>query len=140
MITVPNYDEMSIPELAQKLKDMKSELDDLSAQKSELQKQYDFLSISVLPDRMDEEGIETLKIKNVGRLQASSDIRCNVPAKNKGAVQEWLREHGHGSMISETVNASTLKAFVKEMMKEGKEWPEDLLNVLPYSRATVVKA
>lgn len=134
------FESMSIPQLAATLKELKYRLELVGALKTELQKTHDFLSIDVLPDRMDEEGIQTLKIKNVGRLQTSSDIRCTVPAKNKDSLQDWLTEHGHGSMISPTVNASTLKAFVKEMMKEGKEWPEELLNVHPYSRATVVKA
>lgn len=134
------FESMSVPELAAALKALRERLDQVGAIKTEIQKAYDFLSIDVLPERMDEEGIQTLKIKDVGRLQASSDIRCTVPAKNKQAVQDWLEEHGHGSMISATVNASTLKAFVKEMMKEGKEWPEELLTVHLYSRATVVKA
>lgn len=134
------FESMSVPELAAALKTIRERLDQVGVIKTEIQKVYDFLSIDVLPERMDEEGIQTLKIKDVGRLQASSDIRCTVPANNRQAVQDWLEEHGHGSMISSTVNASTLKAFVKEMMKEGKEWPEELLSVHPYSRATVVKA
>lgn len=134
------FESMSVPELAATLRELKTRLEEVGALKTELQKAYDFLSIDVLPDRMDEEGISTMKINGVGRLQSSSDIRCSCPAKNKIGLQEWLEEHGHGSMISATVNASTLKAFVKEMMKEGKEWPEELLTVHPYSRATVVKA
>lgn len=133
------FDEMSIPELAATLKGLKDNLEKVKALKTELQKSYDFLSIGVLPDRMDEEGIETLKITDVGRLQCSSDIRCSVPAANKHAVQVWLKDHGHASLVSETVNASTLKAMVKEMMKEGKDWPAELLKVEAYSRATVVK-
>lgn len=134
------FESMSVPELAATLKELKTRLEEVGALKTELQKAYDFLSIDVLPDRMDEEGISTMRINGVGRLQSSSDIRCSCPAKNKIGLQKWLEEHGHGSMISATVNASTLKAFVKEMMKEGKEWPEELLTVHPYSRATVVKA
>lgn len=135
-----NYDSMSVPLLAAELKRLKEELDKYDALKKEYQAAYDFLSISVLPERMEEEMIETLRVAGVGRLQARSDIRCAVPAQNREAVKEWLIDNGHGSMITETINASTLKAFVREMMKEGKEWPEDLLNVTPYTRATVVKA
>lgn len=134
------FDNMSVSELAAALRGLKSRLEEVGRLKTEIQKSYDFLSIDVLPERMDEDGIQTLKIKDVGRLQMSSDIRCAVPAANREDVKEWLNEHGHGSMVSETINASTLKAFVREMMKEDKEWPSDLLKVTPYSRATVVKA
>lgn len=134
------FDEMSVSELAAALRGLKNRLEEITALKSKIQKAHDFLSIDVLPDRMDEEGIQTLKIKDVGRLQMSSDIRCAVPAANRDDVKDWLNNNGHGSMVSETINASTLKAFVREMMKENKEWPSHLLKVTPYSRATVVKA
>lgn len=134
------YETQSLQQMAAKLKELKSKLEEIGKMKTEIQKAYDFLSIDILPDRMDEEGIETLKIKGVGRLQAQADIRCSMPSGNSEALKKWLKEHGHGSMISDVVNASTLKAFVREMMKEEKEWPKDLLNVTPYSRATVIKA
>ena len=134
------FEAMSVPELAGALRELKSRLEEVGRLKTEIQKSYDFLSMDVLPERMDEEGIQTLKIKDVGRLQMSSDIRCAVPAANRDAVKDWLTEHGHGSMVSETINASTLKAFVREMMKENKEYPAELLKVTPYSRATVVKS
>ncbi len=134
-----HYDSMSVPLLAGELKRLKTNLDAFGAVKTGYQKAYDYLSISVLPERMDEDNIGTMKVTGVGRLQVASDIRCSVPAANKEAVQKWLKDHGHGSMISLTTNASTLKAFVREMMKEEKEWPEELLKVEAYSRATVVK-
>lgn len=134
------YDEMSVPDLASTLVELKKNLDKAGELKTALQKAYDFLSINVLPERMDEEKIQTLKIKDLGRLQAKSDIRCNVLAGNRDDLKKWLVDHGHGSMIAESINASTLKAFVKEQMKEDNgEYPEELVNVEVYSRATVVK-
>jgi hypothetical protein len=135
-----SYESMSIPELAIELKRLKEELDKFDRIKKTYQGAYDYLSISVLPERMDEEDIDTMKIANVGRLQTSADIRCNIPAANKEKVQEWLKENGHGSMVKAEINASTFKAFVKERIKEGKEYPDDLIKVDPYTRATVVKA
>lgn len=131
-------DEFTIQELAAGLKKIKGSVEGLGKQKTELQKIYDYLSIEVIPDRMDEEDVTSMKITGVGRLQTRGDIRCTVPAKNKEALQQWLIDHNHGSMIAPTVNASSLKAFVREMMKEGKEYPEDLLKIHLYSRASVV--
>lgn len=142
---VPDYDNMTIPEMAVCLKKLKDELDLMSSIKTDVQKAYDFLSINVLPDKMDEAGVVTVRVVDVGRLQASSDIRCNIPASNKGLVEEWLVEHGHKAMIQSAVNASTFKAFVKEQMKtEGETpdsitYPKHLIKVEPYSRATIVK-
>jgi len=136
---VEDYELLSVPEMATELKRLKDELTVFDAIKKEYQKAYDFLSISILPDRMDEENISTMKIEGTGRLQVASDIRCSVPAANRPAMQRWLIDNGHESMISPSINASTLKAFVKERMREDKEYPEDLLTISAYSRATVVK-
>lgn len=128
-----------LPELAALLRDLKVELDYQGAQKTVIQKKYDFLSIAVIPDLMDEQGVETMKIAGVGRLQVSSDINCSVPAPNKEAVQKWLRDNGHDALVQETINSSTFKAFIKERMREEKDYPKDLIKVNPFSRATVVK-
>lgn len=142
---VPDYAAMSIPEMAVCLKKLKDELDLMGSIKTEVQKRYDFLSISVLPDRMDEEGVVTMRVADVGRLQASSDIRCNVPSANKALLEEWLTKNGHGAMIASAVNSSTFKAFVKEQMKtesdepESITYPKHLIKVEPYSRAVIVK-
>ena len=48
--------------------------------------------------------------------------------KDKPVGFQWLREQGHGGLITETVNASTLAAFAKNMMDtEGKELPHENL-------------
>jgi len=129
----------NLQELAAALRNLKIDLDWQGSEKTRLQKKYDFLSISVIPEVMDELGVETMKITGVGRLQVASDINCTVPSANKEAVQQWLRDNGHESLVQETVNSSTFKAFIKERMKEGKEYPKDLIKVNPFSRATVVK-
>lgn len=135
-----DYDNMKVFQLASHLRDLKSLKDEVKALHTAIGDEYDFLSTNVLPERMEDEGIETLKIKDVGRLQSASDIRCNVPAANREALQEWLIEAGFDSMVKPDINSSTLKAFVKECIADGKPYPQDLLKVTPFTRATVVKA
>lgn len=134
------YSKASIAELASILAGLKDSLDKIGSLKTEIQKELDKVSMAVLPDRMEDEDIQTMKIKGVGRLQLSSDIRCAVPASNREDVKKWLMDNGHGSMVAETINSSTLKAFVKERIKENAEYPEDLLKITPFSKANVVKA
>lgn len=129
----------SLQDLAAWMKAVKTEADIVGSDKTMLQKKYDFLSISVIPELMDESGIQTMKITDVGRLQVASDINCSVPAANKDLVRDWLVTNGHESLVQETINSSTFKAFIKERMKEQKEYPATLIKVTPYSRATIVK-
>ena len=135
-----DFEGMKLVNIVQLLSSARSALDRTESIAVEMRKAYDHLSIEVLPDRMDEEGITTMNIKGIGRLQLAPNIRCSVPAANKSKLQEWLRDNGQGSLVSPTVNSSTLKAFVKEMIKEDGDWPESLLTVHAYSRATIVKS
>jgi Tfp pilus assembly protein PilN len=135
------YEGLSLADLATTLRDMKHDLDRAAKEKTEIQKEYDFLSMTILPDRMEEERVSTMKIPGVGRLQAKADIRISVLAQNRDALQTWLKEMGHASMVAPTVNASTLKAFIKEQMKEEHGvWPQSLVKVDPFTKASVVKA
>ena len=134
-----DLNKLSIAQLGELLKVTRAKLDYADFIKKEMQKAYDHLSINVVPERMEDEGVEIMKIADVGRLQVKDDIYCSVPADNKSAVQAWLKKSGNGSLIAPTVNASTFKAFVKGCIKDNEEWPEELIKVTPYSRATVVK-
>ena len=133
------YEKMSIPQLAARIRSLKEELDEKAAIKTRAQKVYDHLTIGIVPDRMDDEGIQTMKVEGVGRLQTKADIRCSCLAANREDLEKWLVEHNHGAMIGSTVNSSLLKAFVKEQMKQGGQYPEALLKIEPYSKASVVK-
>lgn len=130
---------MSLQDMAIRIAALKDAGERLSAIKAATTKAYDYLTISITPDKMEDEDVETMKIAGVGRLQVKSDIRCSLPAKNRDAMKIWLEDEGHESMVTSTVNSSTLKAFVKERMKDDLPYPKELLKVEPYSRATVVK-
>jgi hypothetical protein len=157
LIDHEKYDSMKVKDLAAELKRLKETAEEIGRLAKIYGAEYKFLSESVLPEVMDEQGIQTMKIEGVGRLQLASDIQCNVLAANRDSLKEWLVENGHASMVSETVNVSTLKAFIREQMKaeagmptsiqhdaapeEVKElWPKSLVSVYLFSKASVVKA
>jgi len=122
-----------LAELQKRQKDLKEQL-------SGLNMAIDRLSINEIPDLMDELGFENLKVEGVGRISCRSDLRIHVPAAQREALYEWLENTGNESLIASTVNASTLKAFVKESIKRGTDIPDDLINVTPYSRAVITKS
>lgn len=65
------------------------------------------------------------KIEGVGSVSVSNKYSCTILDKDAG--YNWLRNNGHGGLITETVNASTLAAFAKELIEgEGKELPAEL--------------
>jgi hypothetical protein len=60
---------------------------------------------------------------------------------DKAAGFEWLRQHGHGGVIQETVNAQTLGALAKELNNDGTELPAPTFttNIMTYTSVTKVK-
>ena len=51
---------------------------------------------------------------------------------------EFFTDIGVGYSISENVHASTLKSFVKEQLKEGVNFPQDIFSVFQF-RTTKIK-
>jgi len=89
--------------------------------------------------------MESLEVKNatfegVGRVQLASDLYASTREGKKDTAMRWLRDCGYEGMITETYNASSLKALLRRLMVEGAEIPDDIFNVTPFIRASVVKA
>lgn len=89
---------------------------------------HDKLSRDMIPEAMRAAGVKTVTVVGVGRVTISHRYSCTMIDKDKG--MEWLRTTGHGDLIQETVNSSTLAAFSKNLLQEeGKELPADLFKV-----------
>lgn len=129
----------SIPQLAaelRKLKDLKE------AQEEDLKdtnKAIEEITKIILPEKMDDEGISNIKIDGVGRITLRGEVYASILAANREAAYEWLRDTGRASLISNTVNASSLKAAVKEWIKNGEEIPDDLIKVTPITVAVLTR-
>ena len=130
---------MSIQQLAAAQRELSDNIDTLKQLSTHLQKQYDTIRLVVLPEKMDEEDITNITVTGVGRVTIQSDIYFSIPTEHKDETYDWLRDHGHGDLIQETVNSSSGKAWAKEMIKKGQELPPDLFKVTPFSRAQITK-
>lgn len=75
----------------------------------------------------------------------ANDFLIELPAEQsvisaKMAGYAWLRATGNGGLIQETVNASSLSAFTKDMVEnEGKQPPGEIFNVKPALSASMTK-
>jgi hypothetical protein len=126
--------------------DLAAEMNEIRAIKEELETAlkyintlYDYVRINKLPKQMEEEGIESLTLFNVGRVNLTGDMYVLCPKENKSRLHQYLMDIGKGDLITEVVNASSLKAAVKEMIKKGEELPEGLLKITPFTRAVITK-
>ena len=135
----PEYSDLSIAELAQAQVDVKAEIEELKASTSLLNKRFDHLRLFRIPEQMENEGINSVNLEGIGRLSTQGSIYASILKDKKEEAYAWLEDNGHGDIIKGTVNASTLKAFLKEQIKEGKAFPDDLFKVTPYMMATITK-
>ena len=112
----------------------------------ELKSRRDQISKELLPDAMRAAGLVGDNGKGSFTLGDGTKIhlRTNLYASYVKAKQvaffAWLIENGHKDLIKETVNANTLKAFVREQREEGNDIPQDLVTVHDEVVAVAVKS
>lgn len=140
MQTIDELKKMELKDLVLLMVAKKSAVDDLKKRKEEAQKEYDVLRKLVIPEVMENLGIEKPVIKGVGRLTVRPDIYAGIVSGKKDEAYQWLQDNDHGDLIQDTINSSTLKAFLKEQMTAGAEIPEDLFKCDPYEMAVITKA
>jgi len=103
--------------------------------KSELER----ITKMVLPTKMDNEGISTINVKGIGRITITQQMSTTVKKDDQPELKEWLRENGYGALVTETINASTLKAWIKERIAESEEFPAHLISIYAYEQASLTK-
>lgn len=129
--------EMDIRDLAilqQRYKELHELMD---KNKSNVGVVFDMIRTNVMPLKMDEAGVATITLSGIGRVQLTDDLRVKVLDKDKQF--EWLEQNGNQDLISETVNASSLKALLRRLMREGEAIPGDTFEISPFTRASIVK-
>lgn len=134
--------EQSFPQLASHMAKLRDEIADQDSLLKNLKGQMKILSEQVLPEKLEEAGFESVTVTVDGvkhRIQTSGQMQVSVPKENKEKLFRWFEETGNEALITETVNSSTLKAFIKEQMKAGEEVPDEIVNIHAYTKASLVK-
>lgn len=127
---IKHYNQIRIA--AEQIKEAREAINDIN----------DSLSKTIIPDvvaNLKERTGEKppFNIEGVGRVTVSYRFSCTMPDKEVGI--NWLKDNGHGGLVQETVNSSTLSAFAKDMLEnEGVELPPDVFKVgtSPYTSIT----
>ena len=83
---------------------------------------------------------ETQSFQRAGTLfYLATKTYASANKEQKDELYETLKNEGYGSLITETVNANSLSAFVKEQMSENDDtlpdWLEGKVNV--FDKVTV---
>ncbi len=118
-------------QLADRLKDLKE-------RKKELEEEVKGVNSEI--EEVDEQlsnlmvDTETQSFNRSGTLiYLNTKTYASAVAERKQELYEALKNNGYGSLITETINANSLSAFVKEMRSDEDEalpqWLQDKVNI-----------
>ena len=123
-----------IKSLAKRLVELREQHDTAKAIAAIIWAKVDYLRLTLLPDLMDELGTTSMKINGVGRLGLGTSATCKT--LDKEALQQWLRDNGHGDLIVPTINGSSLKAFIGHQIQDAEEIPDE--SIIEYGTFSLV--
>ena len=118
---------------------LQEEKNALEADLSAVNKELDLIRTKKIPELMESMELRNVTIEGIGRVQLAADIYASTREGKKDAAMQWLRDLGYDNMIQETYNSSSLKALLRRMLAEGVDIPDDIFNVTPFTRASIVK-
>lgn len=131
--------ENSYLELGTRMKDLKEQIKALEDAVKPLKKEYEELTRTIIPQKLEQEGLSTVNIKGLGRITVTQQMSVSVLKDNQALLRKWMRDHGYGELVVETINSSTLKAWLKERIEAADDYPADLLNIFAYEQASLTK-
>ena len=134
------YDNLSLVDLVHAMSTLQNRKEAAEEQLKLINKEYDFLRITKVPTTMEDDGVDRINVTGIGRVSLTADMHVSVKADKKSEFFEWLRDNGRGDLLQENINPSTLKAAVKGMVRNGDEMPTEMLNVSPFTRASITRA
>lgn len=132
------FENNDIVELANKLRGLKDLKEAQEADLKDTNMAIEAITKVLLPQKMDEQGIQNVKIDGVGRISLRGEVYASILAENRELAYDWLRNTGRAALITNTVNPSTLKAAAKEWIKNGEEIPE-FIKITPATVATLTR-
>lgn len=132
------FENNDIVELANKLRGLKDLKEAQEADLKDTNMAIEAITKVLLPQKMDEQGIQNVKIDGVGRVSLRGEVYASILAENRELAYDWLRNTGRAALITNTVNPSTLKAAAKEWLKNGEEIPE-FIKITPATVATLTR-
>lgn len=134
-----NYEGMDLQSLIKLQSDLATKLADIKAKGTAVSKQLDYLRNAVIPDKMEDEGIDGITVSGVGRVSLFPVMRVSVKSGKSAELQEWLKEEDAGDLIKPNVNSSTLKAYISERIQNGEDYPDEVLNIHAFSQSRITK-
>jgi hypothetical protein len=162
-----NTDMRVVRELIEQAQEKKEQIQVSEDRLADLKEEHRRLIEETLPAAMQQCGLDTFGAADLGiDVELENKVDCKIPEKYPSAAFTWLKEHGYGDIIKNevvvsfgageeekaaefyegvdypaarkmNVHPSTLKAFIKSMLEEGKELPLEYFGVFQRTVAKI---
>lgn len=123
-------------ELADRLLDLRERKEQLSEQLKAVNAEIEEVDRQ-LSELMLAEEIQSF-VRSGRMFYLKTETYASAVSDRKAELIEWLKEHGLGDIVQETVHPRTLSATVKEMLEEDDELPEELSELVNIFEKTTV--
>jgi hypothetical protein len=126
-----------LSQLVRDLRAVEAEIEDAETLLKSLKRNQKALSHDRIPALMDEMGIERVDVDGV-TVSRRMMVSASIPVDRKDEAHAWLRQEGFNTSSKSYVHSSTLRAFVKERVTEGKPIDLDMFGAY-IANAAIIK-
>lgn len=125
---------------------LRKQNDTIKEAREALSETADLFSKQYIPDIVRElrekSGLKPpFNIDGVGRVSVSYKWSASIVGDDKTVGHAWLKDNGHGALVTETVNSSTLSAFAKDLLtNQGIDLPPEIFKVGQNPYTSITKA
>jgi hypothetical protein len=122
-------------QLGQAMYDLEEAVSKLELEAKKLNEEIKYLAENALPKRLEEEGLKNFRLENGKQVVMRPELQVSVAAPDRMVFLQWMRDHGHGSMIQEHIPPGTLKKWVKDDVLAQMKEPPPMVNVRSFKKA-----
>lgn len=136
-------DEPMLKTLASELETLRESKQDIDEELKRINARLKELEETLIPEEMRRLGLigadnkGSFTTANGGSVYLRTDVYASVNKAKEDELFTWLRDTGNDALIKETVNAQTLRAFVREQREMGRAVPFDLVNQYEVTKAVL---
>jgi hypothetical protein len=119
-------DVKDVATLCDKLAQTENAIDQTDQLKKELVEMKEKLSYELIPQAMQQLGLQTLELKTGEKIQIKPLLRVTPLVKDRPVVFQWLRDNGFGDLVKNEISASfgrgedaKAENFKEEVIKLG---------------------
>ena len=118
-----------------KMSALKRQYDQMKKESTEVWNEYNDYRYNKIPELAEDLGITGGTFPGIGRLTIRDELTAKQTDKVK--LYGWMCDNGHEDMLQSTINSSTLRAFVREQIKQSNPVPDGVeINAYPIAVLT----